>query len=244
MDLREAAHARYEEMFELEDKAAAFDKIAELYYYTNFGSASKTDIDTLMFSLYIERILEKQQSDINAYSDYALSKQLGITQAKVSNLKVRKELLYPYRGFDWRKSFLRVASRAVYEDGKIKVFVPDKNLFLEIKNAIESFGGFIEIQLTSNLLQVRLEYFLDLILAVSNDEERAAWCKKIKEHSSQQDNDVELYYRQTFKERVKNAAKEDILNILGCFLSPISGTAKEIAKELMNAVERELSKKK
>ena len=82
----------YNELFNtLESKAKAFDTIAEKYYFSNFGSISRSDFDTLMFSLYIEQILFKHQDDFSAYSDYTLSKQLGITQTKVSNLKVKKQ---------------------------------------------------------------------------------------------------------------------------------------------------------
>ena len=90
----EEAKEIYNELFKDEDKVKAFDKIAEKYYFSNFGSTSKTDFETLMFSIYIEQLLKKNQVDYNAYSDYTLSKQLGITQSKVSNLKVRKEMLY------------------------------------------------------------------------------------------------------------------------------------------------------
>ena len=38
--------------------------------------------------------------DMNTYSDYTLSKLLGITQNRISSLKVKKELIYPYQGFD------------------------------------------------------------------------------------------------------------------------------------------------
>ena len=73
-----------------QEKAKAFDKIAEAYYNRNFGSISKSDFDVLMFSIYIERLLEQNESDMESYSDYELSKQLGITQSKIKNLKVKK----------------------------------------------------------------------------------------------------------------------------------------------------------
>ena len=92
---REKAIENYEKLFQtfegnedIEGKAQAFDKLAEKYYYCNFGSTSKADLDVLMFSIYIERILDKSQKDFNSYSDYTLSKNLGITQSKISNLKV------------------------------------------------------------------------------------------------------------------------------------------------------------
>ena len=162
---------RYNELFSDDTiKAKAFDKLAAAYYLRNFGQMQKTDFETLMFSLYLDRILDESEEDMRSYSDYTLSKLLGITQSKVSNLKVRKELLYPYERFDWRESLKRVIEHARYEDGKIKIPIPDKNLFLEIKNAIEESGGYIETQLNSSLLQIRPEYFVDLMVAASDEE--------------------------------------------------------------------------
>ena len=74
--------------YDAQEKAKAFDKIAEVYYNRNFGSISKSDFDVLMFSIYIERLLEKDESDMDSYSDYELSKQLGITQSKIKNLNI------------------------------------------------------------------------------------------------------------------------------------------------------------
>lgn len=92
----ERAKARYEELFPSNDiKAEAFDKIAEKYYYANFGSTSKADLDVLLFSLYIERILKDSQGEFTSYSDYTLSKLLGITQSRISNLKVKKRASIP-----------------------------------------------------------------------------------------------------------------------------------------------------
>lgn len=111
-------------------KAEAFDKIAELFYNCNFGSTSEADIETLMFSIFIERILKEDgPENFKSYSDYTLSKALCITQARVSNLKVRKELVYPYEDFSWKKSFELVSKKATFENGKIKIYIPDKKLF-------------------------------------------------------------------------------------------------------------------
>ena len=128
------AEETYRHLFPTEAvKAEAFDKIAELFYNCNFGSTTKTDIETLMFSIYIERILKEEgPENFKAYSDYTLSKALCITQARVSNLKVRKELAYPYEAFSWKESFELLSKKATFENGKIKLFIPDKNLFIEI----------------------------------------------------------------------------------------------------------------
>lgn len=162
------AKQRYDELFSSDAaKAIAFDKLAEAYYCMNFGQLQKSDFETLVFSLYLDRILDESEEDIRTYSDYTLSKFLGITQSKVRALKVRKELLYPSEKFNWRKSFQRLINNARYEDSKIKIHIPDKNLYLEIENAIEESGGYIEKQLNASLLQIRPEFFIDLMVATA-----------------------------------------------------------------------------
>ena len=103
---QEEAKIIYNELFDsTEAKAKAFDQIAEKYYFSNFGTITRCDFDVLMFSIYIEQMLTKNQNDILSISDYSLSKQLGITQTKVSNLKVKKELLYPMKALYGRRRF-------------------------------------------------------------------------------------------------------------------------------------------
>ena len=130
---------------------------------------SKTDMETLMFSIYIEQILKKGDKDFSAYSDYTLAKQLGISQTKVSNLKVRKQLQYP-RDYDWRESFKAISDRARYENGKISIQIPDINLYYDIKNEIEEKGGFVEVTLNRTLLVIPLNWFLDFMAEVAADE--------------------------------------------------------------------------
>ncbi len=50
--------------------------------------------------------------------------------------------------------------------------IPDKNIYLEIKNAVEQSGGYIETQLNSNLLQIKPAFFIDLMLAVCEESEK------------------------------------------------------------------------
>ena len=113
---------KYNSLFDSQKKKAdAFDKVAMNYYMGNFGSMQKSDVDVLMFSLLLDEILKSSESDINTYSDYTLAKQLGITQSRVSNLKQKKQLQYPYEGFDWKKSFERCCYNARLDGGKIRI---------------------------------------------------------------------------------------------------------------------------
>lgn len=214
---------KYNKLFDtVEKKAQAFDMIAEKYYFSNFGMTSKADVDVLMFSLYIEQILSQGNVDFTEYSDYTLSKLLGITQSRVSNLKVKKELQYPYVNFDWKKSFLKICEKATYSDGKIKLNIPDKNLFLEIQNAIEEKGGFVEIQLNSKLLQVKLAYFLDLFLLVDDSVDRKEILRKIKQEKN--DSDEKYVEGKTFSEILEGVTGDLFCSIIS-YCVPLFGDA-------------------
>lgn len=236
MNINEARE-NYNRLFSTaEEKAAAFDKIAERYYCMNFGTLSKTDLDVLMFSIFIEQIYNSDPSDFSSYSDYRLSKQLGITQTRVSNLKVRKELLYPYENFDWRSSFLRISDRAVLENGKVKLFIPDKNLYLEVKNAIENLGGFVEMQLTPTLLQVDLAYFLDLILAIDDTKARETARDQIKETLKKHQRDITLVNRQPIGKALIGKAPDILIDIITECIPIFGGVAKAVAKQMLDAI--------
>lgn len=196
---------RYEELFSDESiKARAFDKIAKQYFYSNFGTMQKSDFDVLMFSLYIDRILETSESDMSTYSDYKLSKDLGITQSRVSALKEKKELKYPYPKFDWKKSFERIIENARYENGKIRIHIPDKNLYLELKNAVESNGGIIEVQLNSKVLQLSPEYFIDLMFAISDENDRKNMRKELKKKLDEKNIDTQYFDRKSIGDILKD----------------------------------------
>lgn len=229
---------KYDELFDDAAKIEAFDAIAEKYYFGNFGTTAKADLDVLMFSLYIDRILENDQEKYSEYSDYTLSKRFGITQTKISNLKVRKELLYPYEGFVWQESFLRVAENAVFEGRKIKLMIPDKNLYLEVKNAIESAGGYIETQLTPNLLQVNVEYFLDLLIAIDDENDRDELRRQIKEKTEAQLEDVDIIEREPFGKALLKQSPELLIRIISDCVPIFGPIAGRIAQALVNAIKR------
>lgn len=185
---------KYRELFpDAESKAKAFDKLAECYYFCNFGSMSKADLDLLMFSEYLDRILERSESNLNSYSDYTLSKQLGITQSRISSLKEKKQLKYPYEKFVWEESFLRVCDNARYENGRIKIHIPDRNLYLEIKNAVESMGGYVDVQLNSTLLQISPEYFVNLLMVIQNESDRDKFRKNLRKKLKTKSDDVDFF---------------------------------------------------
>lgn len=211
---KDEAKLIYKNLFSSEDKIKAFDEIAELYYMSNFGSKNKKDFETLLFSLYYDQIIDKSNGDWTKYSDYTLSKQLGITQQQVNTLKVRKELMYPKWRNSWKEEFLKFCDNAVFEDNKIKIFIPNIVVFQEIKNAIEQNGGYVEIQFTKNLLQLRLPYLLDLLVSISDDEDKCEIKNNIENTIKKNDIDIDFTKNITFGKCLMNQSDELIIMAL------------------------------
>lgn len=241
---------KYQNLFPTDkEKADAFDQIAEQYYMCNFGSMSKADFDVLMFSIYLDRILEASEADINSYSDYRLSKLLGITQSRISSLKVKKELKYPYAGFDWKQSFLRLSTNARYENGKIKINIPDKNLYIEIKNFIESNGGFVETQLSPSLLQISPEYYLDLMYEMVNEEKKPEIRKSIANEMKKWKIDPSGFEDKhksigtTLKESVSDNSSDLICGLLEIIVgSSIAPLAKPVGEIIIKLIKSQMGK--
>ncbi len=175
--------------FTPEEKVKMFDKIADRYYERNFGQMSKTDMDLLMFHFYIEKMstvfVDKEGTlDYLQCSDYKISKELGITQQRIRNLKVKNQLIYPpEEARDWKKEFAKLTENARYDQvtKKVTVNIPDPNLYLDIQNFIEEKGAFVEKQLNSKLLQIRAEYYIDLVISLEEDATRKEITKRLKE---------------------------------------------------------------
>lgn len=165
------------------------DKISKHYFEQNFGTFSKSDMDLLMFHFYLDELIE-QNSDKNgvvsysAISDFKIAKELGITPQRVRNLKIKTQLVYPNSKFEWKKSLenlLKDEKRIFIEGNYIKINIPDPNLYLEIQDNIEDFGGFIDIQLNSKLLSIRKECFIELIKIICDESEAKKLESKISE---------------------------------------------------------------
>ena len=230
---------QYEKLFPSDrEKAEAFDKIASRYYFCNFGTTQKTDLDLLLFSEYLDRIQNQEDADPRSYSDYTLSKYLGITQARIRSLKVRKELVYPKADSNWRESFRELVKNARIEDGKIKLFIPENTLYIEVKNAIEESYGIVDVQLNSKVLQVFPEDFIDLMMSVSTEKDRETIRKNLKKHLAEKGYDTEFLERPEPIANLKKNIGEISISVLADIISCcIPGVGKYIGSIIMNAVD-------
>ena len=103
----------------------------------------------------------------------------------------------------------------------------------------ECNGGYVEIQMTSNLLQVRLAYFLDLLVSISEDTSREALRKKIKETIEKDHNDITLLERDSFGKALLKQTPDMIIDIIGECIPGFGGVVKEIAKSVLKAIRHE-----
>lgn len=236
---------KYEALFDSsEKKAAAFDKIARNYYLGNFGSMSKTDLDVLMFSLLLEEILGQTEDDISTYSDYALAKQLGITQSRVSNLKLKKHLQYPYKDFDWRVSFKRCCGNARLDSGKIRINLRDVNLYYELRNEIEEKGGYAEASLTRNLLIITPEDFFTLTTGLMTQEEQKTLKEKIRKQYAGNTELLEKMEREPLPKALKSELGSSLPDILFEIVKAFTPGAASIGIEILQTALKSIMKNK
>lgn len=185
--------------FSDEEKIALFDKISGCFFDSNFGQLSKSDIELMMFNIYINKMISENRDvdgtiDYRKCSDYKISQDLGITQQKVRNLKVKNQLINPI-DYDWKAALAKLTENARYDrsTGKIVINIPDPNLFIEIQNFIEDQGAFVEKQLNGKILQLRVEYYIDLIVSLEPDVTRKKIIVELKKQIKAEGKDDKLF---------------------------------------------------
>jgi len=225
--------------FTPEEKIEIFNKIEQHYFIRNFGSMSKTDFETLLFSEYIEHCIKNKLP----FDDYSLSKELGITQSRIRALKERKELKYPYADFTWQKAFAESVKNAKVDpnDHYVKMIIQDINVMNEIRNFIEINGWYDECSLNKKLLRIPLDCFVELCYnsdvfdEVFSEETK----KTIKKISKSEDSAVQSFLKDFSKEGLKaflmSASKEVISEVLS--LLPFGGIAKTAFDFLLKSIE-------
>ena len=156
--------------FKVAEKTAAFDLIAKRYFDRNFGTMSKTDFETLLFHIYMENLLSHNEK----FDDYTVSKALGISQSKVRNLKMRKELQYPHQypdGLDWKNEFVKALDTAAYdkETHLVSMLISEPVVMVELRYFLESNGGFDIRTLNSKQFVCRVDHLVMLFEKLSEE---------------------------------------------------------------------------
>ena len=219
-----------------EFKIRVFDKIANEFFDRNFGSMSKSDIETLLFSEYIEYLIRNEKD----FDDYSISKQLGITQSRVRSLKERKELKYPIGEDYWENGFARSIEIAQYDEERKRIIIPisDVNVMIETRHHIEELGLYDEYQLNRKLLIINMGCFLELCNSLSDENAFSKEAKKrIKaiEKNKSLDEDISDLIDDFSINGLKRFASKASPKIIGQVLSDLrfGGIAEKFIRALM-----------
>ena len=214
--------------FSEEDKAKSFDIIAQNFYNRNFGRMSKADMELMMFNIYIRKLIDENKSsdgtiDYSKCSDYKIAKELGITPQRVKNLKIKNQLANPIE-YDWEKAFATLTKYARYDQftQKVVVNIPDPNLYLEIQNFLEDKGAYIEKQLNGSILQIRAEYYIELIVLLETKDNRQKIIKEIKKFFKENGKDEKYFSDKEIGKSLISVAADIATIISGIkgFISP------------------------
>jgi hypothetical protein len=225
--------------FTTPEKESLIDELSKLYFNRNFGSTSKADLDTLMFSAYIEHCLNSGKP----YDDYSLSKELGITQTRVRSLKERKQLKYPRKDFVWEKAFATAVENAKYDkyDHYIKVIIQDINVMNEVRHFIEQRGWYDECSLNKKLLRIPLACFVEICsendaIETAFSDEAKANIRKLKYEDSAVKAFLQNFTKEGLKSFLMSASTEIISEILP--MLKFTGLAQIAFDALLKAIEK------
>ena len=217
--------------------------ISERYFNRNFGTMSKTDFETLLFSVYLEHILKSGQK----YDDYSVSKALGITQSKVRNMKMKKELQYPHENGDqWKDAFVQAIEFATYDEETrlVTLLIEDPTIQTELRYFIESNHWYDEAPSNYKLFRCRLDFFLKICEKLSDDdvitlnENQEEKIKAIKKADSKEKSAIEKMLSGNviggLNELAKIGTKETICAVLEYIpIGGITGVALKALVEIM-----------
>lgn len=147
------------EDFSEEEVKELLSKLCKGYFNKNFGTLTKSEIDLIMFHHYLK---QKMASKTNSFiSEYEISKELGISQARVRTLKT-KDYLQNENKVDWKNELLEIfnSGNFVRKDGDIEVIIPDVNLMMELRNFLEEEKMINEYVLNPKVFKCTLDVFV------------------------------------------------------------------------------------
>lgn len=113
-----------------EGKAAnAFYDLCNMFFDKNYGLATKSEIELFLFHHFIE----SHRQENKHISDQCLSKQLGSTQQRVRNLRIKENLQFPLE-ININTEFEKLIKKASYDKSteKITMDIEDPNLYIEL----------------------------------------------------------------------------------------------------------------
>ena len=232
--------------FSEKEKAAAFDRISEHYFNRNFGSLPKSNLDVLMFSIYLEHCAQCGEPT----DDYALSKDLGISQARIRTLKQNEALqVTSTRADNWKTEFANYTKFARYDNVKqlVKLTIPEVVVLNELRHFIVENGLYDEYQLNPRLFQCRVDVFAEICSLLEDesivfDADSKRKIKALKAKIPEEDGKTAIEkicsgaWKSGLRDLSRSVGTEVLSEVLD--LIPFSGIAKIAISGVCRAIEK------
>lgn len=146
------------------DKQKLLEEISDMFFNKNFGTKSKSEIELMLFKLYLESAQDIAEDDNNAVSDYKLGRELGISPTRVRNLRTKVD--FQLKDYEWKKELEKVLinqQNISKKDDKIQITIRSRSLFYAIEDWVEDNGQTLEITLNPKQLIISKDYFYKLL---------------------------------------------------------------------------------
>ena len=147
------------------DKEKLNSRIEEARLFTNrFGSFSKSDYEVLMFTVYLDSLSKP-------IYDFEISRDLGITEQKVRNLRVKSQLMYP-REINWVDQIKQAIEHGTCHDGMITITLEDPSVRNLLKHKVESKSVPVHLSLNNKQLILPLKNWLTVAACAEDDTDK------------------------------------------------------------------------
>ncbi|WDG10205.1 hypothetical protein PUN50_22785 [Vibrio campbellii] len=159
----------------IENKDDFVDTFLEHYLDRGFGSLSKSEIDTLVMHLLM------QHSDLKHKSNYELSLDLQITEARIKSIKHKAKLQFLAEDADdyIKGEFFALLHHSKLqgenkqgEPGKIIMVIEDSFVKQGVQGKLKALGHFADNSFNSEIVKISQASFVDLLEAFFTLQER------------------------------------------------------------------------
>lgn len=128
-----------------------------------FGTFTKSDYETLMFTIYMDLIDDPK-------NDYDISRELGITESKVRNLRVKSQLLYP-KDLNLNEELTKAIEKGFFDPDNmtLTITLQDPNIQRLVLHLIEQEYGNVQFTLNPKHLKLPIESYVLLSMEVNKE---------------------------------------------------------------------------
>ncbi len=209
-------------------KECLYDRVQEAELFSRrFGSFSKSDYEILMFTVYLDSLNRPAR-------DYDISVELGITESKVRNLRVRSQLLYP-KEMDWKNELAESLTHGSYDPANRQVTIMFENPSVQnfMKNEIEKTFNNVGKTFNSKQLVLPIESFL--ILAAHAEENPDKVIKQLNARVQKETKNSNKIEGKAFQERFLKSIPNAVSFISTCL--SIYTTGRPIIENLLQLIQ-------